>query len=99
MIAPANSEISRQMILDAKSGDGLALQLLLQRVAPLLKKQLHGRIPAKWASLVTIEDLLQDTFVKAVDNIAGLRSDEPAAFVAWIKQIAESELATVLRRA
>jgi RNA polymerase sigma-70 factor (ECF subfamily) len=71
-------------------------QLLLQHfdeVARYIERQL----PASLAAHVTSDDLIQETFAKAVRGISGLRQATPAVLVAWLKAIADHELCDALR--
>lgn len=85
------SQISAELIADAKSGDVRSLQILLVRCAPTIRTHLNHRIRGnEFAIEIAVDDLMQETFASAVKSIADLRSDEPAKFVTWIRKIADN---------
>ena len=58
---------------------------------PPLRKHLRFRVgsPETQMDGVVVEDLVQETFVKAIRHLSSLRSSEPAAYMSWIRKIAD----------
>lgn len=92
-------QVSSELIQAAKQGDRLAQHLILFRMAKPLQARLAERIPATLRGVISPDDLLQETFLKAIASLQQLRSNEPVVFQCWLKSIADTELATVVRRA
>ncbi|HEX4210679.1 MAG TPA: sigma-70 family RNA polymerase sigma factor [Candidatus Binataceae bacterium] len=78
------------LIRAAQGGDRAAFGQLYEQYEPLIHGILIARVPYDDA-----EDLMQDVFVKAMQQLAGLR--EPAAFCGWLITIARRVAADHLR--
>src|SRR5262245_49266400 len=85
------SSQERLWLLQAQSGDGGALDNLLQAI----QAQLYGYL----VSLVHDEhlamDLLQDVLVIVIQKLRWLR--EPSAFIAWVYRIASRQAFRALK--
>jgi RNA polymerase sigma-70 factor (ECF subfamily) len=80
------------LVRAARDGDRSAFSALYARYSRFVHGILLSRIPR-----VEVEDLVQDVFVTALQELATLR--EPAAFGGWLSAIARNRATDYLRRA
>lgn len=85
------------LLTRAIGGDSDALAELLGRYAPLLRNALLRGIPRRFQALVTVDDILQETFTDAFLHIARFVPVGPGAFGAWLTTTARRNLADALR--
>jgi RNA polymerase sigma-70 factor (ECF subfamily) len=76
----------------ARRGDQSAFDLLYRRYVRMVHGVLLSRVPRS-----DVEDLVQDVFVTALQQLHGLR--EAAAFGGWLAAIARNRATDYLRRA
>jgi len=62
-------ESSISLLTRARAGDQAALDALLVRYRPRLKRWAHGRLPTWARDLAETDDLVQDTLVKVIRNL------------------------------
>jgi RNA polymerase sigma-70 factor (ECF subfamily) len=92
MLLPAEASEDDGLILAAAGGDRAAFGELYVRYARMVHGSLLARVPAADA-----EDLAQDVFVSAMNQLRGLRT--PAAFRGWLAAIARNRAIDYLREA
>jgi RNA polymerase sigma-70 factor (ECF subfamily) len=78
-------------------GDRLALEELLLTHAGQLSAHIARRLPATLASVVGVEDILQETLLQAYLEIGQLRDTTPQGFFAWLKSVADLRLLDALK--
>ncbi|HEB79889.1 MAG TPA: sigma-70 family RNA polymerase sigma factor [Rhodospirillales bacterium] len=83
--------------LRAIQGDTTALTTLLERVGPLVRAELSGRIPDKWRSVLSEDDLMQQTYADALRGIGRFTPLGRGAFRAWLSSLARCNLTDALR--
>ena len=81
----------------AVQGDKEALVLLLRQYGPAARKAIAGRIPARWRSVLSEDDVLQQTYADAARTIQEFSSPEERAFGAWLAQTAKRNLLDALK--
>ena len=71
MAADSSSPLEASIVLlrRAQEGDPGALDVLLTRYRPRLKRWAHRRLPSWARGLSDTDDLIQDTLVKAIRNL------------------------------
>src|SRR5262245_61470799 len=79
------------LVAAARLGERAAFGALYRRHARLVQAVLLARVP-----IDSVDDLLQDVFLHAMDRLTGLR--DPAAFASWIAAIARRRAADWRRR-
>src|SRR5258708_26804587 len=62
-------ESSLTLLTRAKAGDRDALETLLERYRPRLRRWAHRRLPAWARDLTDTDDLVQETMVKTIRNL------------------------------
>lgn len=81
----------------AVAGDREALSALLCEHAPAVRAALAGRIPRRWRSVLSIDDVLQQTFTDALLDIGTFDPDGDGAFSGWLVRIAQYNLRDAVR--
>ncbi|MDM8005421.1 MAG: RNA polymerase sigma factor [Phycisphaerae bacterium] len=81
----------------ATGGDEKALVELLEQHDAQLRHRLAGKIPERWQSILSEEDVLQQTYCDAFVDIGSLRGRTHAAFVAWLLTLADRNLLDAIR--
>ena len=85
------------MLKQAVGGDTQALTALLEEYMPSVRQRLEGRIPPRWQSVLTIDDVVQQTSTDAFLGIGGFVERAEGSFRCWLLTIAENNLASALR--
>lgn len=92
-------ESSFELLERAKAGDSAALNQLLSRYMPPLRRWASGRLP-RWArDLSDTEDLVQDTVVQTLRHIGTFQPRREGAFQAYLRQAVMNRIRDELRRA
>jgi RNA polymerase sigma-70 factor (ECF subfamily) len=87
------------LLARARAGDVSALEALMARVRPRLRRWASGRLP-RWArDVADTDDLLQDTLVSAVRNLDGFEPRHEAAFTIYLRQTYMNRVRDEIRRA
>jgi RNA polymerase sigma-70 factor (ECF subfamily) len=88
---PDPGEAIRGLVASAQQGDRAAFEALYARFSRAIHGILLSRVPR-----AEVEDLVQDVFMTALEQLPALR--EPAAFAGWLATIARHRAADYLRR-
>ena len=92
---PTNYDSSR--IILAANGDRLALgQLLAEHYEPLAR-HLLPRIPESRRAEISVDDLIQESYLHAIRGIEQLEIQTPEGLKAWLISIVDNELQCRLR--
>lgn len=87
---PASSEPplleTRELLRRAKDGDRLALEQLMSRYVPRLRRWANGRLPMHARSLLDTADLVQDTLLRVVQGLDRIEVRGPGGFQAYVRQ-------------
>jgi RNA polymerase sigma-70 factor (ECF subfamily) len=86
------------MLERAAQGDRAAVGELLLEASGPLSAYIARELPKSIAHVVSVEDVLQETFHSAFATIGDLKSTDEAAFLAWIRAIARHRMLDALRR-
>lgn len=99
MPAPRPDAASTHELLErARAGDRGALDGLLERYRPRVRRFAHGRLPLAARGLVDTEDLVQSALLAATTRLDGLRLERPHSFHSYLRQTVLNELRDHLRR-
>jgi RNA polymerase sigma-70 factor (ECF subfamily) len=79
---------TRTLIEKAKHGDRSALEALVESRRPALEAWIAARLGARLRGKIDVEDVLQDTVVRALKAIDGFRGTEENSFESWLRGIA-----------
>lgn len=86
-----------QLVARAIRGERQALSSLLERHGPAVWQRVVGEIPRRWQSVLTREDVIQQTCVDAILDIHQLLASTDAAFFAWLCTLARRNLVDAIR--
>ena len=86
------------LIRRINSGDSAAREELVARFLPLLQRWAHGRLPTHARGLMETGDLVQVTFVRAIDRLGTFGSEREGAFMAYLRRALMNQLRNEIRR-
>ncbi len=89
-MGPETSET--ELAARAAQGDAAALERLLVVHYDRMLAELTPKLPAEFRSVLTAEDVLQETFVVAFREIGSFVPQGPGSFHAWLAAIAQHRL-------
>ncbi len=85
------------LLTPASSGDTRALRELLEEHAPVVRRWLAGKIPHRWRSVLSVDDVMQQTFTDAFLDISRFVPVGGDSFGAWLMSLAKCNLVDALR--
>lgn len=91
------SEAEACLLRAAAAGDRHAAGQLFIRYEALLRRRLGTWIPRDLQSLITVEDILQDTYRAALVGIGRFRLPEMGSIAAWLVCIAQRQFVNACR--
>jgi RNA polymerase sigma-70 factor (ECF subfamily) len=85
-VCPIDAESSVELLQRVRGGDADALEHLLRRYVPALRRWASGRLP-RWArDLAETEDLVQDTVIKTLRRLDTFRPQREGSLQAYLRQ-------------
>ena len=81
-----------ELVNAAIDGDGEALAQLLRQHGPVVRRSLEGGIPKRWQSILSVDDVLQQTYTDAFLDVGTFVSRGEGAFRAWLVTLAKRNL-------
>jgi RNA polymerase sigma-70 factor (ECF subfamily) len=78
------------------NGHDSALSHLLVQAEPLLRERFTYAIPTKWRAILSVDDLIQETFTDAFLSYADFTPRGEGSFQAWLTSIAKHNLLSAL---
>jgi RNA polymerase sigma factor (sigma-70 family) len=92
-------ESSLALLTRAQAGDASALETLLARYRPRLRRWAHRRLP-NWArDLADTDDLVQDTMVKAIRNLDDFVAQGDTGFQNYLRSAVANAIRDEIRKA
>jgi RNA polymerase sigma-70 factor (ECF subfamily) len=100
MSSPDSSPETPEAVLieRAVAGDREALEDLLVSYHGRLRTYLQRRIPPELASVLSEDDVLQETYLSVAQQIGQFRPREPDGFARWLHRVAKHRLVDLVRR-
>jgi RNA polymerase sigma factor (sigma-70 family) len=95
--APADSSIA--LLERVRAGEQAALELLLARYLPRLRRWAHGRLPGWARDLADTHDLVQETLVRTFTRLEHLEVRGDRALDAYMRQVLVNRIREEVRRA
>lgn len=84
-----------ELVAQAVHGEGEALTTVLERYGPQVRRGLD--IGKQWRSLLSVDDVMQVTYLEAFLRISDLREPTVQRFCGWLKRIAENNLRDAIK--
>src|SRR5262245_29409706 len=78
--------LTKELVQQAKGGDATALNAILSRYLPRLRRWAHGRLPDHARSLLETNDLVHETLFKALEGFDARPERGPGSFQAYVRQ-------------
>lgn len=98
-VSTFEAESSVELLERVRAGDAEALDHLLRRYVPALRRWASGRLP-RWArDLAETEDLVQDTVIKTLRRLNTFRPQREGSLQAYLRQAVMNGIRDECRRA
>lgn len=98
MNQPGELESTTRLIARMRTGDHTARDRLIARYLPMLRRWAHGRLPSYGRDLSETDDLVQITFLRALNRLEDFESRHSGAFLAYLRTILMNAVREELRR-
>lgn len=90
-------ESTLDLVERAKSGDRQAVDTLLARVLPPLRRWARGRLPRVKRDLMDTDDLVQETAIRAVNRIESFEPRRDGALQAYLRMAVMNRIRDEIR--
>lgn len=97
-VPPPSPEETVLLLQRIRGGDDGALNALLVRLLPRLRRWAHGRLPAAARGVLDTGDIVQSVAAKAIRRLGSIEIDHSAALGAYLRQAIANEIADHWRR-
>jgi RNA polymerase sigma-70 factor (ECF subfamily) len=87
-----------ELVIKARAGDTFALEALLQRSLPRLKRWAHGRLPSAARGHIETSDLVQDAAMKAIARLDTFEPRHVGALQAYLRKTVINRIRDEVRR-
>jgi len=94
---PLSPETTIELLELAKDGDGQALDRLLERCVPALRRWAHGRLPPTARGMNDTADIVQDTIISAMRHLKAFESRHQGALQAYLRQAVMNRIRDIIR--
>jgi RNA polymerase sigma-70 factor (ECF subfamily) len=95
---PLAPETTVELLALAKGGDHEALDRLLARCLPALRRWAHGRLPQHARGMLDTADLVQDAAIGAMRRIEAFEPRHQGALQAYLRQAVMNHIRDVMRQ-
>ena len=96
--APMDPRSDKDLILSARRGDRDAFDILVLRQRPRFEALVRSRLGRELGEYVPMEDVTQESFLRALRSIETLRGEDAEAFLRWLGGIANHVILETARR-
>lgn len=93
-----SDEPTIELVVRARAGDRLAVEALLQRCLPSLKRWAHGKLPAAARGSLDTGDLVQEAALHAVQRLDVFEPRHVGAMQAYLRQSVINRIRDEVRR-
>jgi RNA polymerase sigma-70 factor (ECF subfamily) len=95
----ANMASTLELLDRFKRGDEEAVNLLIERSIPPLRRWARGRLPPWARSLAETQDLVQNALVRALPHLKQFEARHPGALQAYLRQVVANHIRDEIRKA
>jgi RNA polymerase sigma factor (sigma-70 family) len=95
---PLAPEATVDLLARAKRGDRSALDLLLERCIPALRRWAHARLPQSARGMVDTADMVQDTVIAALRRLDVFEARHEGALQAYLRTAVMNRIRDVIRQ-
>ena len=93
-----SDESTMELIIKARAGDRMAVEALLQRCLPDLKRWAHGKLPVAARGSIDTGDLVQDAALHALQRLDVFEPRHVGAMQAYLRQSVINRIRDEVRR-
>jgi RNA polymerase sigma-70 factor, ECF subfamily len=93
-----SDEPTIELVVKAREGDRLAVEALLQRSIPSLRRFAHGRLPAAARGALDTSDLVQETVLHVLRRLDTFQPRHVGAMQAYLRQSVINRIRDEVRR-
>ena len=93
-----SDEPTIELVVRARTGDRHAVEALLQRSVPQLKRWAHGKLPAAARNTLDTGDLVQDTVLHVLRRLDTFQPHHVGAMQAYLRQSVLNRIRDEVRR-
>jgi len=93
------SQSTRSLLEEARSGNEQAVDLLFERYLPFLRRWARGRLPGWARGVADTDDLVQDTLLRTLRNLDHFEYQREKAFLSYLCQGALNRVRDEIRSA
>jgi len=93
-----SDEPTIELVVKARQGDRLAMEALLQRCLPPLKRWAHGRLPPAARGRLDTGDLVQEAALHVLGNLGTFEPRHVGAMQAYLRQSVINRICDEIRR-
>ena len=97
--APLDTESTQRLLARARAGDADALDQLLARCLPPLRRWAHGRLPPFARDLNDTMDVVQEAVMNALRHLDGFEPRHEGALLAYLRQSVLNRIRDLIRQA
>lgn len=87
----------KELVQRAVAGDQAALTELFERHGPTVRQSVAKQIPERWRSLLSEDDIMQQTYADAFRGIGRFVANENGSFAGWLASLARCNLQDAIR--
>jgi RNA polymerase sigma-70 factor (ECF subfamily) len=98
-VEPLAPEATISLLARAKQGDGAALDTLLERCIPALRRWAHGRLPPSGRGMQDTADLVQDTVFATLRRLETFEARHQGALQAFLRKAVMNRIRDIIRQA
>ncbi len=91
-------ESSLDLLKRYRNGDGQALERLVQRHLPPLRRWATGRLPSWARGVIDTDDLIQDSLIQTVNKLDTFQPHHDGALQGYLRQTLHNRIREELRR-
>ena len=96
--APQLADTTMELIEQVKRGENGALDAVLKRQIPILRRWAHGRLPYSNRAVMDTCDLVQDTMISALRHLEGIELRRRGALQAYLRHAVVNRVRDLVRR-
>jgi len=93
-----SDEPTIELVLKARNGDRAAVEALLQRCLPKLRRWAHGRLPAHAREAIDTGDLVQEAALHLLQRVDDFEPHHVGAMQAYLRQSVINRIRDEIRR-
>jgi RNA polymerase sigma-70 factor (ECF subfamily) len=97
-LPPPSPEETIGLLRRVREGDHAALEALLARLLPRLRRWAHGRLPPSVRGMLETGDIVQTVAAKAVRRLGAIDVEHAGALACYLRQAIANEIASLWRR-